>query len=169
MGLREETIWNRLKEIRGQRRPVNRLASNEPESRKAPAPPRERQLLQVLLADPGLVRLAAQEIAPTEVEHPGLRQLLEGLYDLEARGERPDLDRLRPMIDNPALAQTALEFQEIGRMHPEQAPWLQGLLAEFRKYRTLAQQQQLQDQLHAANDHTEAVELLRQLQVRTMS
>jgi DNA primase len=169
LGIREETIWNRLKELRGQQRPSHRPASNDADSRRAPAPPRERQLLQVLLADPKLVRVAAQEIAPSEIEHPGLRQLLEGLFDLDARGEEPDLDRLRPTIANTELAQTALEFQDIGRMHPEQEAWLTGLLAEFRKRRTLARQQELQNQLHAANDHMEAVELLRQLQVRTVS
>jgi DNA primase len=169
LSLREEIVWSRLKELRSQRRAAEPPASAKPESRQAPAPPRERQLLQVLLADPQMVPLAAQEIAPTEIEHPGLRQLLEGLYDLHARGELPDLDRLRPTISHPALAQAALELQEIGRMHPERDIWLRDLLAEFRKRRTRADQQELQNQLHAANDHTEAVELLRQLQVRTVS
>ncbi len=170
MGIREETVWNRLKELRGRRRPNAPVpARNVPESRTAPAPPRERQLLQVLLAEPRLVALAFEEIAPDVIEHPGLRQLLEGLYDLHSRGETPDLDRLRPRIGNTALAQTALELQDIGRMHPEQESWLTGLLAEFRNRRTQARQRELQNQLHAANDHTEAVELLRQLQVRTVS
>jgi DNA primase len=168
LALREETVWQRLHELRARRRPAG-PAAEEPVERKAPAPPRERQLLQVLLADPLLVPVAAAEIAPAEVEHPGLRKLLEGLYKLHARGTPPDLDGLRPLIDSPALAQTALEFQEIGRMHPERESWLRGLLAEFRKRRTQAATQELQNQLHAASDHTEAVELLRRLQVRTAS
>jgi hypothetical protein len=43
------------------------------------------------------------------------------------------------------------------------------LLAEFDKRRTQASYQDLQNQLHAAGDHTEAVELLKRLQTRTMS
>jgi DNA primase len=169
MSLREQTVWDRLKALRGQRRTVRGPVESEPVARTAPASPRERQLLQVLLAAPELVAKAALEISSSEVEHPGLRQLLHELFDLHARGEPPTLDRLRTRLSNPALIQAALELEEIGTMHPEQESWLTGLLAEFRKHRTQAQQQELQNLLHSASDHTEAVELLRQLQVRTVS
>ena len=58
----------------------------EEAERKAPAAPEERQLLEVLLAEPDLVFAAAEAaMPPEEIAHPGLRRLLEGLYAL-ARG-----------------------------------------------------------------------------------
>jgi DNA primase len=170
LALREETVWARLRELRQRRRSPPRLAGSAAESeRKAPAAPREKQLLRVLLAEPRLVGVAAAEVAPAEIEHPGLRHLLEGLYALHAEGRVPDLDGLRARIDNPALAQTALDLQEVGLRHPDRAAWLQGLLTEFRRRRALPEMQHLQSRLHAAADHTEAVELLRRLQERTES
>ena len=165
-GVTEEVVWKRLREVRARRRPG--AAAPEPAKRTAPAPEREKQLLQALLAEPGLVPAAAAAVAPDEIEHPGLRLLLQGLYDLLTRGEPPDLDHLRPLIPNPALGQTALQFQERGREVPDRAAWLEELLDAFRQRRTRATKQELQNQLHAASDHTEAVELLRQLQVRTV-
>jgi hypothetical protein len=103
-------------------------------------------------------------VTPPEIEHPGLRRLLEGLYALHAEGQPPTLDQLRARIDHPRLAEKALEMQEIGRMHPDRPAWLKRLLAEFRKRRAEPEKQELHNQLHAACDHREAVELLRQLQ-----
>jgi DNA primase len=170
LGLREETVWARLRELRARKRGPSRPGGDgeETEKRQAPTLARERQLLQVLLAEPGLVATAAAHIRAEEIAHPGLRQLLHGLYDLQARGEPPDLDRLRPLIGNPALAQAALDLQEVGRMNTDRAAWLHGLLAEYRKHRLESTKQELQNQLQAVGDHTEAVELLRQLQIRTV-
>src|SRR5205823_1170920 len=80
LAIKEETVWARLRELRARRRPAGRAAeeSGEEEKRQAPAAPYERELLQVLLAEPGLVPVAAAEVAPEHVEHPGLRRLLEG-------------------------------------------------------------------------------------------
>jgi DNA primase len=170
LALKEETVWARLRELRSRKRPASRPAGDgpEPAKRTAPAAPWERELLQVLLADPSLVPQAVAEVPLAEIAHPGLRQLLEGLYDLHSRGETPDLDRLRTGIDNPALAQTALTFQEIGRLNSDPLAWLERLLADFRQRRAEVHKQELQNQLQAASDHTEAVELLRQLQQRRM-
>ncbi len=163
LGVREETVWARLRELRAQRRPASPTPA-EPAVRKARAPEREIQLMQVLLADPKLVPVAAAEVAPEEIEHPGIRFLLEGLFDLHAQGRAPDLDALRPRIANPDLYQHALRWQESGRQKPDQASWLEGLLAEFRHRRGLPRKQELQHRLQAARDHTEAVDLLRRLQ-----
>jgi DNA primase len=169
MGLREETVWARLRELRAARRPVQRAAQDAGEARTAPAPRREQELLQVLLADPDLVAETSAEIAPEEMEHPGLRAMLQRLYALHAQGKRPDLEGLRGEIDNPALAQKAQEWQEMGRIHVDRAAWLRQLFDEFRRKRAVPHKQKLQNQLQAASDHTEAVELLRQLQERTVS
>ncbi len=170
LALKEETVWARLKELRSSRRngdpPEARRPGEDPtaEKRTAPAPEREKQLLQVLLAEPKLVARAVAEIRADELEHPGLRRLLEGLYLLYAAGETPDLDLLRPKIENPQLAEHALRMRDIGRENPNRLAWLEGLLAEFRKRREQARKQELHNQLHAARDDAAARELLRQLQ-----
>jgi DNA primase len=167
LAVREETLWARLRELRAKRRPALPAGDDAPE-RKAKAAPMESQLLQMLLADPKLVGLASAHVTSEEIEHPGLRQLLQALYDLHANGEVPDLDALRANIDSPALAQAALKLQEVGRATFDRPSRLSELLAEFHKRRQLPETQELQNRLHAAHDHTEGVELLKRLQQRTV-
>jgi DNA primase len=176
LGLKEETVWARLKELRAvqtrraeaatQRRGQNE--GNGEEERKAPAAPEERDLLRVLLAEPALVPVAAAAVAPEDIRHPGLRRLLEGLYALQAEGEVPDLDHLRARIEDPRLMSAALRLQDVGRKDPDRAASLQQLMAVFGKRRLRPITLELQNQLHAACDHTEAVELLRRLQNHTV-
>jgi DNA primase len=174
LGLKEETVWARLRELRAeqQRRPAAEarrgVEANSEEERKAPAAPEERDLLRLLLAEPDLVPVAAAEVTLEDIRHPGLRRLLEGLYTLQAAGETPDLEHLQERIDNPSLMSAALKMRDIGLQGPERSASLQTLLAEFRKRKFLPLKQELQNQLHAASDHTEAVELLRQLQNHTV-
>jgi DNA primase len=167
-------VWARLKELREQRRgeprsrPEAGATSNPTAARTAKAAPQESQLLQVLLAEPALVALAATQLRPEEIHHPGLRNLLEGLYALHAAGEPPTLDQLRPRLVNPALAAKALELQDIGRAIPERRACLQQLLVRFREQREWPVTQDLRNRLNAANDHAAALELLRQLQNRNV-
>ena len=170
LGVQERVIRGRMQELRERRRGTPQASVRQPaeEPRTAPAAPRERELLQVLLAEPGLVPVAAAEVAPAEIEHLGLRQLLEGLYALHAEGQTADLDGLQTRLDHGRLLAFAQKEQEIGRMSPERAAWLQRLLADFRQRRRLPLKEELQNQLQAASDHTEAVELLRQLQEHTV-
>jgi DNA primase len=175
LGLQEKNVWARLHELKStQRQPAAHLktqktSENGEETRQAPAPALERQLLEVLLAQPRLVATAAAEVEPAELTHPGLRQLLEGLYALQTAGEEPELDRLRARIENFRLGEKAREFQERGRLHANPDAWLGEVLAEFRRRRAEPAKQELHNQLHAANDHTEAVELLRRLQDQTVN
>jgi DNA primase len=172
LGLKEEHIWARLKELREQVQARERKYPATPNStnagagvRRAPAAQEERELLEVLLADPRLVRLAASEIRPDQLKHPGLRQLLDGLYDLLTAGEPPTLDLLRARIDSPELSAAALEMQEVGRLNSDRESWLRSLLAEFhRKCQVEPEQQELKNQLHATNDHATALDYLRRLQ-----
>jgi DNA primase len=171
LALREEDIWARLRELRARKRKVS-MPSNGAEStpalRRAPAPPLEKQLLQVLLADPTLVPATAVEVRPEHLQHPGLRELLQGLYALHAAGEPPTLDLLRARIDNPALADAALDLQAVGRLIPDRPTCLRQLLTAFRRQREVEpQQQELKNQLHAASDHATALDLLRRLQTQT--
>jgi len=173
--LKEEIVWARLQELRkgiraGDRaHPLNDNAPPaEPLGRRAgPARPLERDFLQLLLADPTLVPLAAEEVSALEVEHPGLRLLLEGLYRLRAEGQPPTLELLRQRIDNPPLMQKALELQEEGLGFPDRAAALRDVLAEFRKLRAAPIQQALLSKTRAAGTFEAARELLQELQNRT--
>ncbi len=171
LALKEETVWARLRELRARRQQgegTTGRAQPADAGRTAPAPGRERELLEVLLADPALVPVVATAVAPEHLEHHGLRRLLTELYALHAQGGIADLDRLRVrLVDNPRLAEYALKMHDVGRRTPDRAAKLNRLVAEFEKRRLEADKQRLQNRLHQARDHTEAVELLRQLQNRT--
>jgi DNA primase len=176
MGLQEKTVWARLQELKATLRRNDSPTRPEPDAsiagdgaKQKPAPPLERQLLEVLLARPELVEVAASEINPDEITHEGLRLLLEGLYALRDAGEKPELDLLRARIDNSRLLEKARELEERGRQHSSPATWLEDLLREFRRRRIEPERQEVHNQLHAAVDHTEAVELLRRLQAQTVS
>jgi DNA primase len=173
LALKEETVWARLRELRekkesGTPATAPRDGSAEAAPRTAKAAPEESQLLQVLLAEPALVSTARAALAPQEVQHPGLRQLLQGLYDLDAAGTPPTLDLLRPRLDSAPLAAKALQLQDIGRANPDRATWLRQLLAHFQERRRRRAAQELHSQLQAAGDHARALELLRQLQNHTV-
>jgi DNA primase len=183
LALKEETVWARLDELRKQRRgseaarPQDRFGrpgggqSPDPPAegprRAAPAAAEERQLLEVLLAEPGLVARAVAGVGVEEIEHPGLRRLLHGLYALHAAGEPATLDRLRADLDDMRLMGKAFELQEVGLDHPNREAWLGDLLAYFRQRRARTVKQELQSQLHAASDHAAARKLLERLQNRS--
>ena len=175
LGLQEKTVWARLHQLQSTQQRAETAAAkkqgnaeNGDEVRKVPVPALERQLLELLLAQPRLVATAAAEVRPEEVTHLGLRQLLEGLYEMHRSGEEPELDLLRARIDNTRLLEKAWELQERGRLHANPDAWLRDLLAEFRRRRAEPGRQEVHNQLYAANDHTEAVELLRRLQEQTV-
>ncbi|HWY88747.1 MAG TPA: DNA primase [Gemmataceae bacterium] len=170
--LKEETVWTRLKELRGKRqgREASRRPSptEEPPERTAPAAKHEIELLEALLADGTLVVQAIDQVSPAELEHPGLRLLLEGLYRLHAEGLTPDLDHLRGRLDNEKLLDKAEEFRDRGLAQPDRRGYLHSVLARIRERRQLRQrQQELKTQVQAAPDHVTARELLRKLQSNT--
>ena len=174
LGLRLETVWARFGELQAVRRKDQvRQEANEPvseeqpetdEPKAGPAPALERQLLELLLAEPGLVPQAAREIQPEELTHPGLRKLLGGLYQLRAAGEPPELDGLRAVLGNPALIAWAMDHSDIGRKIPERARYIRHVLDKFRERREAHGKGQLRDQLNAASDHETAMNILSRLQ-----
>jgi len=175
LGLKEETVWAYLKELRARRAgsasdrngragSASDRRGEEAGPRSAKAAPGEMQLLELLLAEPALVAQAAAAIRPEEIAHPGLRGLLEGLYGLLAAGEPPTLDLLRPRLDNVPLAAKALELQAIGRAIPDRPACLRQLLGFFQERRLKRVKQELHTQLNAASDPAAALELLRQVQ-----
>ena len=170
LGIREETVWARLKELRaGKRResaPGTPHGEEGAEEQQEKAPQVERELLEVLLAEPALVPVAASMLPPERVQHPKVRWVVETLYRLHAAGETPDLDRLRLRIEDPKLARYLLRLQEVGLLHPDRPAWLRRILAVIRERQVMTETQKLQNRLHAVNDHDQAVALLRQLQER---
>jgi DNA primase len=170
LGLKEETVWARLKELRERKRsahqPEASASEGETDQRTAKAAPLERELLEVLLAEPDLVVQAAEAVRADEIAHPGLQRLLEGLYDLLKAGQPPTLDLLRPRLDSVPLAAKALVLQQTGRMHADRQAWLKQILARFQERRLQPVTQELQTRLNAVRDPAAARELLRQLQMR---
>jgi DNA primase len=168
LALKEETVWDRLHELEKVQadRPARAMEEEvKAAPRTAPAPPEERELLTVLLADPGLVPSAASDIRPEDLKHPGLRRLLEGLYDLMAEGKPPTLDYLRDRIEEPRLFAKALEWQDLGLANQDRPAWLRQIVQEFRRKRQIAPRvEELKNQLHADINHEMALDLLRRLQ-----
>ena len=115
--LKEETLWNRLRELHAGRQQDSRPQGPETIRAKAetdrhePAPaaepsvpaPFEADLLKILLAEPALVARASMELASSQIEHPGVRKIVEGLYRLLAEELTPDLDSLRGRLDDTLL------------------------------------------------------------------
>jgi len=166
-GLKEETVWSRLKELRGaaRDRPGTQgqgvPAPEQPqEARQGPAAIHEVELVEVLLAEPALVAKAKAALDPARIEHPGLRRLIEGLYLLLDEGLTPDLDHLRPRMDNPALLARARQWLEKGSANPDRQATLQDVLTRFRQRQAVSLKRELQNQVQSA-DHAQAVELLR--------
>jgi hypothetical protein len=169
-GLKEETVWQRLKEIRERRAgsvsdpSKSGGTDSSPETRSAPAAAHEVELVEALLADPSVVASVRQEIEPDQVEHPGLRLLVEELYRLQDEGHPPDLDHLRARIDNPPLLARARQLCERGQAKPSAQAYDRDVLSRFRQRRAARRKLELQNQLQAAGDDAAKVDILRQFQ-----
>jgi DNA primase len=171
LGLRQETVWARFGELRqarrrdGTRTPPERPGSEvAEESRAKPARAVEKELLQILLADPVLVSEAYVKVWPDEIEHPGLQQLLGGLYRLHEQGQPPTIDGLRDLVDNPKLIDWAIEQEDVGRKAPDRAAWFASVVERFRAERKTLHRKQLMDRLRAATEDSDRQRLLREIQ-----
>ncbi len=173
--IKEETVWTRLKELRAKRKNADareqpRSINTEPETppappepQAAPALPHERELVEVLLAEPSLVANAVSELPLNEVEHPGLNKVLEALYRLHAQGQPADLDHLHGSLDNERLWEKLQDLRESGLDYPDRPKVFQKVLERFRERRRSRQKQTLLNQLQDAPDEATKLALLRQL------
>jgi DNA primase len=176
LALKEETVWARLQELRArlQGRERKSSAGGAVAEPPEPLPVEEKELLQVLLAEPALAREAAGAIPLDRVRHQDAAALLRMLYDLVAEGAllahlpaAQAFDLVRARIEDPRLARLALEMRDIGLQHAERTAWLERILDEFhRKYQVEPAKQELKNQLRAASDDAAALELLRRLQTQ---
>ena len=177
LGLRQETVWARLAELKAERRSKEQQRMSE-ERRAEPRPattlaPRsasgqqviERQLLELLLAEPALVPDAYATVPPETLTHTGLRRMLEELYALHAAGEPPDLDALRVrLIDRPDLAESALRLQEVGRSMTERPAWLGRIIDAFARMVEEAAKSDVKREMASATDDDTTLALLKRLQ-----
>jgi DNA primase len=171
-GLDELTLRKRLAELRkGRKKEATRTPPERPGSQQAPEAPRakparavEKELLQILLAEPGLVPQAYVEVRPEDVEHPGLQQLLAGLYRLHEEGQEAGIDGLRELIENPPLIDWAMDQQEKGLQNPDRATWLARVLKRFRDERLALRRKQLADELRKATTDQDRQRILRRIQ-----
>jgi DNA primase len=184
LGIELRTVRGRLKELQLERRRREardaardvRAFDDEPAAVPAP-PPRtsgaaaiiERQLLQILLAEPDLVRESHTAIPAERIVHTGLRRMLVELYALHESGIPPELDNLRVrLIDRPDLAAAAMDLQEVGRSISERPIYFRKVVEGFAKVKVDDEKRSLKQQLGGADmDDAAKLDLLRRLQDRT--
>jgi hypothetical protein len=99
-----------------------------------------------------------------DIVHPGLRKVLQGMYEMTDQGEVPSLDVLRERLDHPALAEWLIRLHDFGLLQADRSSWLEQVLLAFQRRRDLAEKQELHNQLQAVSDHEAGLELLRRLQ-----
>ena len=169
-GVNEETVWRRLAELRKEKRPrPAERAAAEPAEPGARAEPLERELLEVLLAEPGLVARARTEVPAEMMRHAGARRVLVELYALLEEGKTPGMDQVRARLtDSPGLVERVAAAQAAGLKAIDRNAWLEAILERFRQREQAMQRDEVRNQLKNAPSHLPPpVELLRQLQVQT--
>jgi len=173
LGLRQETVWARLAELKADRRRKEQQRAHE-ERQSAPAPAKpavtkapvlERQLLELLLAEPALVPDAYATVPPDTLTHTGLRRILEELYALHAAGETPDLDALRVRLtDRADLADAAMSLLERGRSMTERPAWLGRIIDAFARTVEEAAKEVVKREMASTTDADATIALLKRLQ-----
>jgi DNA primase len=169
--IKEETVWKRLQELRKRTAAGPRVSAaipGDPEPappvpNAAPALPHERELVELLLAEPSFITKAISEVPLREVEHPGLSKVIEALYRLHAEGQPADLDHLHGRLDNERLWDKLQDLQQSGLDYPDRPKVFQKVLERFRDRRRLRRKQALLNQLQDAPDQATKLDLLRQL------
>ena len=177
LGLRQETVWARLSELKAERRRSEQrpnrltalLGSDEappPTAKASAAMAVERQLLEVLLAEPPLVSVVVGSIPPELLQHSGLRRMLTDLYALHRDGHSADLDGLRVrLLDRPDLAEAAMKLEFVGRQMNDRPEWLGRIVNRFAEQEMEFAKKAVQTQLAAGSmDDAAALDLLRKLQ-----
>jgi DNA primase len=169
LGLQEATVRGRLKDLEENARSrAARNAAAAPGTSPAAVGRfiwEERELLEMLLAEPALVQMAAAEVKCEQVQDPDLRRLLEELYRLYEERASLSFDSLRERLGDPRLESLAFELEGRGRLNEERGSRLRQLLGKFRERHHVAPlRQEIKNQLVAAPDSETTLDLLRRLQ-----
>jgi DNA primase len=178
LGIPLETVRGRLRELQAARRkqearqqPVPMASAARVTSPPSPRAVLERQLLQILLAEPDKVPEAAAIIPADAIEHTGIRRVVGDLYALAAEGAPADLDGLRVrLLDRPDLYKAALDNLDCGRGIPDRDGYFKKVLDGFARLKADAEKRAVRDQLSATvSGDPAAIELLRRLQEQSRS
>ena len=187
LGLRQETVWARLGELRKEqqeqeRKQAARNAANESgydpdepaeeprgeptqKPRAGQAATMERQLVELLLAEPTLVSSAAKVVDIEQISHTGLRRILKEMYALDSAGQVADVDAVRECLrDRPDLADVALRLQDVGQFMQDREEWLGRIVKGFARLQLDDEQRAMKEQLATAGDGDAAMDLLRRMQ-----
>ncbi|WP_439626217.1 DNA primase [Gemmata sp.] len=185
LGLRQETVWARLGELRREHEQRQKLeaqkagpaAAQPPQTRRGgsqggAAPKSDPHyfmaatLVRLLIAEPGLVAVAADAgVTPDEVAHTGIRRILAEMFDAWRAGQVPDLDVLRERLaDRPDLFESLVTQAEVGRQLEEREKKLQGVIADFKRIRAEVASKAIKAELQGARSEEQEIELLRRLQ-----
>ncbi|MBA4188605.1 MAG: DNA primase [Planctomycetaceae bacterium] len=185
LGLRQETVWARLGELRraheqralleaqksGVTPPASQVPTRQYGSQVHASPKSDPHyflaatLVRLLIAEPGLVATAAAGIRPEDVEHTGIRRMLTEMYGAWEAGQVPDIDVLRERLaDRPDLFASLLTQAEVGRQLEERDKKLQGVIADFRRVKTEVASKALKAELQGAQSEEQVENLLRKLQ-----
>ena len=184
LGVRLEAVRGRLRELQAERRKQDRRDPARPQpvpmaaaarvTQPAKAAPSQRtvlekQLLQILLAEPDKVLAAAAAIPADAIEHTGIRRIVGELYSLAAAGQPADLDGVRiRLLDRPDLYEAALENLDRGRAIADRELYFRKVLEGFTRLRADAESRAVREQLSATgSDDPATIELLRRLQGRS--
>ena len=177
LGVKEETLWKQLRELHRDRQARRQQTAQtaepayesaevsveaEPE-RTGPAAAHERELIEILLAEPNLVCQAMKDVPADSIEHPEARRMLVALYGLQAGGRTPDLDHLREQLDNERLLRHAYVLQERGLTHREPAAAYEKIVGRFREVERRRFHSDLAAQVEATTDPAKKIELLAKL------
>ena len=173
LGLRQETVWARLAELKMDRRrreaTATRSENASPPALAASRPSAEsaveRQLLEIILAEPVLVSTARESIPLERLQHTGLKRILEELYNLHELDHPADLDGLRlKLSDRPDLLDAAARLQYVGRQMNDRPEWLKRIVTHFAEHEKKAGRNEVHRELAATSDEAAAMALLRKLQ-----
>jgi DNA primase len=180
LGLRHETLWARLGELRRAHSEKQSLEARNTTPTNQPAPPRPvsqrgakpnphdylgETLVRLLIAEPGLVARAAVDVQPEEFEHRGVRRLLTEMYAAWKAGQVPDSDVLRERLADAPNLYAWLERQaEVGHHLEEREKKLHGVLADFHRVKREIASKAIRAELQGAQSEEQEVELLRRLQ-----
>lgn len=178
LGIRQETVWARLTELRAERRkkeaaaeraraasaPQQSPASRVPQ-KADPAYALEITLLRLLIADPHLVPEVAKTIRPEDIRTPNVRRVVSEMYGLWALGQVPDLDALRiRLIDDRELFVKLMDQADIGRTYPDRPEKLRKVMADFSRHHSEAAGVAIAQQITEVRDEAETFEIYRKLQ-----
>jgi DNA primase len=177
--IKEETLWARVREMK-RSAPGPRMGAANPgtsppdpaprqEENVGPAPIHERELVELLLAEPALIANAMIEVPLAELEHPRSKKVIEALYRLHASGQPADLDHLRELLDNEDLWHKLHLLQERGESYPDRPLMLKKIVERFCECRLKRRKQALTRQLQEAPDTATRMAILKQLRDLTQN